>query len=77
MPYISVITIAYNEIWALTKTMRSVFEQRCKDSEYLIVDRFSSDATRSLIDFWQTQGLIDHFICEPDDGVYDAMNKAV
>lgn len=64
-----------NDVWAITKTARSVFEQTAAGVEYVVVDGGSKDGTDSLITFWQREGLIARALSEPDRGVYDAMNK--
>lgn len=76
-PFFSIVTVAMNDAWALTKTARSVFEQTFEDFEYVVVDGDSKDGTKGLIEFWKSQGLIDQAISEPDKGVYDAMNKGI
>lgn len=77
VPWLSVVTVAMNDVWAMTKTARSVFEQSAPGVEYVIVDGGSRDGTDRLIDFWQREGLVARAVSEPDKGVYDAMNKGV
>ena len=76
-PFFTIITVSYNDVWSLTKTARSVFRQSFKDFEYLIVDGASNDGTDGLVEFWKDSGLVAHSICEPDTGVYNAMNKGL
>lgn len=76
-PFFSIISVTYNDVWALTKTTRSVFRQTFGDFEYIIIDGASTDGTQSLIDFWEKNGLVTTSISEPDSGVYNAMNKGV
>lgn len=76
-PFFSVISVCFNDAWALTKTSRSVFRQSFTDLEYLIIDGGSKDGTLGLIDFWSKAGLCDVAKSEPDSGVYNAMNKGV
>lgn len=75
MPLISIITVVYNDDWALSKTLKSVYMQSFQDYEQIIIDGGSNDSTTSLVKFWQNAGLVGKYICEPDEGVYDAMNK--
>ena len=76
-PFFSIITVAYKDSWALTKTARSVFRQQYDDIEYLVIDGASDDGTAELIEYWRSTGLIDNALIEPDSGVYDAMNKGL
>ncbi len=73
----SIVSVTYKDAWALTKTARSVFTQSCKDYEYVIVDGASKDGVEGLADFWSAAGLLERATFEPDNGVYDAMNKAL
>jgi glycosyltransferase involved in cell wall biosynthesis len=76
-PFFSIISVCYDDSWALMKTARSVFEQSCGDFEYIVVDGGSLDGTRDLIDFWKGHGLISQAVSEKDAGVYSAMNKGI
>lgn len=76
-PLFSIITVTRNDVWSLTKTARSVFQQVCTDFEYIIVDGASEDSTLSLVDFWKIQGLVTKSVSEKDTGVYNAMNKGL
>lgn len=76
-PLFTVVSVAYNDVWALTKTAQSVFRQSCQDFEYIIVDGASGDAAPDLIRFWDNAGLVSKSVSEKDGGVYDAMNKGL
>ncbi len=69
----SIITITKNNIDGLKSTYNSVKEQICKDYEWIIIDGKSTDGT---IDFLQKINA-DKKISEHDNGIYDAMNKAI
>lgn len=71
---ITVITVVKNAAKVLNKTIESVFNQGYKNLEYIIVDGGSSDSTQDII---KAYGEAVTYICEPDDGIYDAMNKGV
>lgn len=77
IPFFSIVTVTRNDVWALTKTARSVFRQGFKNFEYIILDGASNDGTDSLAKFWKSAGLVGKFVSEPDSGVYNAMNKGV
>ncbi|WP_069301714.1 glycosyltransferase [Neptunicoccus sediminis] len=76
-PFFSIITVSYNDSWALTKTARSVFSQSFQDFEYIIIDGASGDQTPSVMAFWEKVGLLDFGVSEKDGGVYNAMNKGL
>lgn len=72
---ISVITPVYNEP-RLDETLKSVLAQeKVPNVEIVVVDGGSTDETISVIE--EYRDVIDVFISEPDEGVYDAMNKGV
>ena len=73
-PLFSIITITYNAEQTLPATLRSVEEQTCHDYEYIIVDGKSKDNTLSLT---RQSSILFRLICEPDRGIYDAMNKGL
>lgn len=71
----SIITINYNNAEGLCKTMDSVFIQNCTDYEFIVIDGGSTDKS---VNFIQNGGGNISFWCsEPDNGVYNAMNKGV
>lgn len=74
-PLISVITVVLNGGNYLEQTIRSVLEQTYANVEYIIIDGGSNDNTLDVIH--QYEHAIDYWISEPDDGLYDAMNKGI
>lgn len=74
-PKISIITIVYNGIDTLDKTIKSIVNQEYKDIEYIIIDGNSTDGTQNLIASYGDK--ISKWISEPDSGLYDAMNKGI
>ncbi len=72
---VSVITICYNCRADVDKTVKSVLSQTYSDMEYIVVDGGSSDGTRDVLTSYKDS--IDHLISEPDNGIYDALNKGV
>lgn len=71
---ITIITVVKNAAKLLNKTIESVFNQSYKNFEYIIVDGGSTDSTQDII---KAYGEAVVYISEPDDGIYDAMNKGV
>lgn len=74
---ITVVTVCYNERPKIKKTVESVIHQTYSDIEYLIIDGGSTDGTLDIIkQYAKADGRI-KIISEKDDGIYNAMNKAI
>jgi len=74
-PILSVITIVYNNVSDIERTMVSVINQTYAGIEYIIVDGLSNDGTLEVIKRYE--GNIAKLISEKDEGIYDAMNKGL
>lgn len=74
-PRLTVITIVYNNVRDIERTMLSVLNQTYDNLEYIIIDGQSTDGTVQLIEKYRHQ--LSHFVSEPDKGIYDAMNKGL
>ncbi len=74
-PRVSVVTVTYNAGESLEKTIQSVLSQSYADVEYLIIDGNSTDETIDVIKKYEAE--LAYWVSEPDDGIYDAMNKAI
>jgi len=74
MKSLSVITVTYNAAPTLERTLKSVREQTYPHIEHLIVDGESKDNTVALIRHYAHEKMV--WVSEPDQGLYDAMNKA-
>ena len=74
-PIISIITVCYNSAPLLKDTIESILNQKTSSVEYIIVDGASTDETFKILD--QYKAPIDTIISEPDDGIFDAMNKGI
>ena len=75
MDKISIITVVYNDVNNIGKTIESCLAQDWTSKEYIIVDGASTDGTKDIIERYIDK--IAFFCSEPDNGVYDAMNKAI
>lgn len=72
---VSIITVVYNSISTLSDAIDSVLSQDYPKIEYIIVDGGSTDGTVKLVQGFGDR--IGKFISEPDQGMYDAMNKGI
>ena len=80
-PKISVITVCYNAAKVLPLTIESVLAQDPGCFEYIIQDGASADETPDIVESYRekfaSKGISYRYISEPDEGIYDAMNRAV
>lgn len=74
-PKLSVITIVYNNVAAIERTMLSVLNQTYNNIEYIIIDGASTDGTLQIIEKYKERLAI--LISEKDKGIYHAMNKGL
>lgn len=72
---ISIITITLNSAHYLEQTISSVIGQTYENKEYIIVDGGSTDGTLDIIKRYESK--IDCWISESDNGISQAMNKAL
>lgn len=74
-PKISVVTVVYNDVDNIEKTILSVLSQSYPNVEYIIIDGNSTDGTIEMIKEYASR--ISYWISEKDEGIYDAMNKGL
>lgn len=74
----SIITPCFNSEKTIIRTIESVLNQTITDYEYIIVDGASSDKTLEIIKSYEEKfkGKL-RVISEPDNGIYDAMDKGI
>lgn len=72
---VSLITVCYNSAATIEATIQSVLAQDYADTEYIIVDGMSDDATPDIIGRYRDR--ISRFISEKDEGIYFAINKGI
>lgn len=78
---LSIVTVCYNAEKTIEATIVSILNQTYMNYEYIIVDGASTDRTNDIIKQYIPQfkeiGIAVKYISEKDNGIYDAMNKAI
>ncbi|WP_367773617.1 glycosyltransferase family 2 protein [Flavobacterium sp. WC2421] len=72
---VSIITICYNRSATIAKAIESVLNQDYPNIEYIVIDGNSTDGTQAVIAKYSSR--IAQYISEPDQGMYDALNKGL
>ncbi len=72
---ISLITVVYNAQNTIDRCLDSVVRQKFNNIQYIVIDGGSTDGTIKIINKYRDK--ISVFISEPDNGIYDAMNKGI
>ncbi len=71
----SIITVCFNAEDTIEDTIGSVLGQTHSDVEYIIIDGESTDGTLKIVEKYKDR--IDKIVSEPDEGIFDAMNKGI
>lgn len=71
---VSIITATFNSAKTIKDTVLSVAHQTHKQIEHIIIDGCSTDNSLNIAGHFGHAG---PQLCEPDNGIYDAMNKGV
>lgn len=74
-PTLSIITVVYNNVRDIERTLLSVFNQSYAHIEYIVIDGASTDGTLEVIQRYQDR--LSKVVSEKDAGIYDAMNKGL
>lgn len=74
-PLVSVVTVSFNSGKTIRRTIESVANQTYDRIEFIVVDGGSTDDTLSIIG--EYADVVSRIISEPDQGIYDAMNKGI
>tara|TARA_E500000081_G_scaffold154834_1_gene193114 strand:+ start:143 stop:3838 length:3696 start_codon:yes stop_codon:yes gene_type:complete len=74
-PLVSVVTVVYNNVSTFERCIRSVLNQTYSNIEYIIIDGGSDKPTIDIIEKYSDR--LEYFISEPDNGIYNAMNKGI
>lgn len=74
-PLITVIIVVLNEVQSLERTINSVIQQSYPNIELIVIDGGSAQPTLDIINKYADK--IDYWQSEPDEGIFDAMNKGI
>lgn len=74
-PKISIITVVKNDENKILNTLRSVFIQKYKNFEYIVIDGKSKDKTFKILK--ENKKRIDVIISQKDKNLWEAMNKGI
>lgn len=72
---VSIITVCYNIVNEIERTILSIIQQTYSNIEFIIIDGGSTDGTKDVVEKFDTK--ITYWVSEPDKGIYDAMNKGI
>ena len=73
--FFSIITVVLNSKNDLIETIKSLKDQKNKNFQYIVIDGGSTDGTIDVLR--ENNQIIDSWISEKDQGIYDAMNKGL
>ena len=71
---ISIVTVCYNSAATIQDTIDSVAAQTYPEIEHIVVDGASRDNTMEIV---RAAPSVSKYVSEPDQGIYDAMNKGI
>jgi glycosyltransferase involved in cell wall biosynthesis len=74
-PLVSIVCVTFNAADMLPRLVESITKYKTDAVEFIVIDGASTDNTIDIIK--ENEAVIDFWISEPDDGIYDAMNKSL
>ena len=72
---ISIVTVVFNAVGTIERTLRSIDAQDHPAIERIIIDGGSTDGTMEILERWRAR--IQVLQSGPDGGIYDAMNRGL
>lgn len=78
---ISIITVVYKDLVGLKKTVQNILDLEYTEFEHIIIDGGSGIETETFLkkcnNLYNKKRINFKWISEPDEGIYDAMNKGI
>lgn len=74
-PKISIITAVYNSHDTIAQALDSVLAQDYGGVELIVIDGASTDGSQAVLGAYAERLAV--LVCEPDEGIYDALNKGI
>ncbi len=74
-PRVSVIIVTLNAASHLQRCLNSIYNQKYPFLDIIVIDGGSTDGTANILK--KNSGKLSYWRSEPDNGIYDAMNKAL
>lgn len=74
---VSIITATYNSEKTISTCLNSIVSQNYSEIECIVIDGKSSDSTIQIIEKFQSKYKFIKVFSEPDNGIYDALNKGI
>lgn len=71
---ISIVTACFNSASTIQDTIQSIQTQTYQNIEHIVVDGASKDLTMTIV---KSSPSVTKYLSEPDQGIYDAMNKGL
>lgn len=72
----TIVTVTRNDLSGLKRTFASLGSQTCRDVQHIVIDGASTDGSPSWASANQVFPITE-VLSEPDEGIYDAMNKGL
>lgn len=74
---LTIVMPVYNAAAYIEQALETILAQSFGDYELLVLDAQSTDQTKAIVQQKQSKNQQIRFLSEPDQGIYDAMNKGI
>jgi len=72
---VSVVCVTLNAAKTLPSLIKSIRDNKTDSVEFIVIDGKSNDKTVDILK--ENEDVVDFWISEPDNGIYDAMNRSM